>query len=92
MVYRSPAVAANSQPLNSSDVFISIHVAELYHDRLKTLQEIEPLKFSSYSSRSSDGNSSLLNEGGSASQVPQASVELKATGVWSGQFPFLSGW
>ena len=30
----------------------------------------------SSSSRSSDGNSSLLDEGGSASQVPQASVQL----------------
>ena len=28
------------------------------------------------SSRSSDGNSSLLSEGGSASQAPQVSVEL----------------
>ena len=36
------------------------------------------------SSRSSDGNSSLLNEDGSASQVPQASVELAGYGsvVW----------
>ena len=36
------------------------------------------------SSRSSDGNSSLLDEGGSASQVPQASVELAGYGgvVW----------
>ena len=41
------------------------------------------------SSRSSDGNSSLLNEGGSASQVLPYS--LRATGVWSGQIPFLSG-
>ena len=31
-------------------------------------------------SRSSDGNSSLLDEGGSASQVPQASVELAGYG------------
>ena len=39
---------------------------------------------SSSSARSSDGNSSLLNEGGSASQVPQASVELAGHGsvVW----------
>ena len=39
---------------------------------------------SSSSSRSSDGNSSLLNEGGSASQVPQASVELQGHGsvIW----------
>ena len=38
----------------------------------------------SSSSRSTDGNSSLLNEGGSASQVPQASVELAGHGsvVW----------
>ena len=36
------------------------------------------------SSRSSDGNSSLLDEGGSASQVPQASVKLAGYGsvVW----------
>ena len=32
-------------------------------------------ELNSSSSRSSDGNSSLLNEGGSASQVPQASIE-----------------
>ena len=39
---------------------------------------------SSSSSRLSDGNSSLLNEGGSASQVPQASVEFAGYGsmVW----------
>ena len=39
---------------------------------------------SSSSSRSSDGNSSLLDEGGSASQVPQATVELAGYGsvVW----------
>ena len=38
----------------------------------------------SSSSRSSGGNSSLLNEGGSASQVPQASVQLAGYGsvVW----------
>ena len=36
------------------------------------------------SSRSSDGNSSLLDEGDSASQVPQASVELVGYGrvIW----------
>ena len=36
------------------------------------------------SSRSSDRNSSLLDEGDSASQVPQASVELAGYGsvVW----------
>ena len=36
------------------------------------------------SSRSSDGNSNLLDEGGSASQVPQAPVELSSYGsvVW----------
>ena len=34
----------------------------------------------SSSSRSSDGNSSLLDEGGSASQVPQASVQLASYG------------
>ena len=41
-------------------------------------------RYTSFSSRSSDGNSSLLNEGGSASQVPQASVELAGYGsvVW----------
>ena len=39
---------------------------------------------SSSSSRSSDGNSSLPDEGGSASQVPQASVQLAGYGsvVW----------
>ena len=38
----------------------------------------------SSSSRSSDGNSSLPDEGGSALQVPQASVELAGYGrvVW----------
>ena len=38
----------------------------------------------SSSSRSSDGNSSLLDEGVSASQVPQASVQLAGYGsvVW----------
>ena len=38
----------------------------------------------SSSSRSSDGNSSLPNEGGSSSQVPQASVQLAGYGsvVW----------
>ena len=35
---------------------------------------------SSSSSRSSDGNSSLPDEGGSASQVPQASVQLAGYG------------
>ena len=41
---------------------------------------------SSSSSRLSDGNSSLLNEGGSASQVPQASIELAGyrSVVWPG--------
>ena len=40
-------------------------------------------RFSS-SSRLSDGNSSLLNEDGSASQIPQPSVELAGYGsvVW----------
>ena len=40
-------------------------------------------KYSS-SSHASDGNSSLLDEGGSASQVPQASVQLAGYGsvVW----------
>ena len=39
---------------------------------------------SSSSSRSSDGNSSLPDEGGSALQVPQASVQLAGQGsvVW----------
>ena len=39
---------------------------------------------SSSSSRSSDGNSSLPDEGGSALQVPQASVQLAGYGsvVW----------
>ena len=38
----------------------------------------------SSSSRSSDGNSSLLDEGGSASQGPQATIELAGYGsvVW----------
>ena len=44
----------------------------------------------SSSSRSSDGNSSLLDEGGSALQLHQA-YSLRATGVWSGQIQFLSG-
>ena len=45
--------------------------------------EIQMFLFLS-SSRLSDGNSSLLNEGGRASQVPQASVELAGYGsvVW----------
>ena len=40
---------------------------------------------SSASSRSSDGNSTLLDEGGSASQVPQATVDFAGYGsvVWS---------
>ena len=40
--------------------------------------------FGETSSRSSDGNSSLLDEGGSASQVPQTSVQLAGYGsvVW----------
>ena len=43
-----------------------------------------PIFKSSSSSRSSDGNYSLLNESGSASQVPQASVQLAGHGsvVW----------
>ena len=46
---------------------------------------------SSSSSRLSDGNSSLLNEGGSASQVPQATLGL--AGYGSGVWPdFLSEW
>ena len=46
-----------------------------------------------FSSSHSSENSSLLNEGGSASQVPQATVELAgyATEVSYGQIPFLSG-
>ena len=38
----------------------------------------------SSSSRTSDGNTSLLDEGGSALQVPQATVELVGYGsvVW----------
>ena len=42
------------------------------------------LVISSSSSSLSDGNSSLLNEGGSTSQVPQATVELAGYGsvVW----------
>ena len=48
------------------------------------LDTVIELKSSSSSSRSSDGNSSLFNEGGSASQVPQASIELAGYGsvVW----------
>ena len=48
------------------------------------------VSFISSSSRKSDGNSSLLNEGGSASQVPQASVELVGYGsvVWPDSVPF----
>ena len=44
---------------------------------------------SSSSSRWSDGNSSLLDEGGSASQVPQATVELAGYGsvVWPDSLP-----
>ena len=37
---------------------------------------LKPEDSSSSSSRSSNGNSSLPDEGGSASQVPQASVQL----------------
>ena len=42
------------------------------------------IAFISSSSRSSDGNSSLPDEGGSASQIPQASVQLAGYGsvVW----------
>ena len=44
--------------------------------------EEDPAEGDHYTSsfRSSDGNSSLLDEGGSASQVPQASVQLAGYG------------
>ena len=47
-------------------------------------KESRKVQFSSCSSRSSDGNSSLLDEGGSTSRVPQATVELAGYGsvVW----------
>ena len=50
---------------------------------LNVLGSCERHSFSS-SSRLSDGNSSLLDEGGSASQVPHASVQLAGYGsvVW----------
>ena len=45
---------------------------------------VSVVHWTSSSSRSSNGNSSLLDEGGSASQVPQASVELAGYGsvIW----------
>ena len=51
-------------------------------DRSERQEEL--LTSSSSSSRSSDGYSSLLDDGGSASQVPQATVELVGYGsvVW----------
>ena len=60
----------------------------LYRPRYaESLKSIRPSSSSSSSSsRSSDGNSSLLNEGGSASQVPQASVELAV--YWSVVWPY----
>ena len=63
---------------------------ELLHT-LKILHEKNGLDASAYhrretssSSPSSDGNASLLDEGGSASQVPQATVELAGYGsvIW----------
>ena len=58
---------------------------------LDVLCVLAPMKVSSSSSRSSDGNSSLLDEGGSASQVPQASLQLAGyrSVVWPGS---LSEW
>ena len=50
-----------------------IRILLLTHEPDSTLK-------SSSSSRPSDGNSSLLDEGGSASQVPQASVQLAGYG------------
>ena len=41
---------------------------------------VQNVSTSSSSSRSSDGNSCLLNEGGSALQVPQATVQLVGYG------------
>ena len=51
---------------------------------LEIRSRISQKRSSSSFSRSSDGNSSLPNEGGSASQVPQASVQLAGYGsaVW----------
>ena len=51
---------------------------------LTTVRCQVPCTGSSSSSRSSDGNSSLLNEGDSASQIPQTAVELAgyASVVW----------
>ena len=56
----------------------STNVGPVKHTSFPTMNQPPPFStpFPSSSSRSSDGNSSLLNEGGSASQVPQASVVL----------------
>ena len=50
----------------------------------RSCHPVENSALSSSSSRSSDGNSNLPDEGGSASQVPQASVQLAGYGsvVW----------
>ena len=55
---------------------------------MSILSERKGSAFCSSSSRSSDGNSNLLDEGGSASQVPQASSELAGYGsvVWPDSF------
>ena len=45
------------------------------------------LEFFSSSSRSSDGNSSLLSEGGSEFRSPRPPQSLQAMGVWSNSFP-----
>ena len=60
------------------------HLSVRVGNCLRRSVETAKISSSSSSSRSSDGNSSLLNEGGSASQVPQASVELAGCGsvVW----------
>ena len=51
---------------------------------VKNIQIFRLLLYSSSFSRSSHGNSSLLNEGGNALQVPQATIELAGSGsvVW----------
>ena len=68
------------------------YIVEIHHsgtepskfDYLLVKVEQRKAVVSSSSSRSLDGNSSLLNEGGSTSQVPQATVQLAGYGsvVW----------
>ena len=52
-------------------------------------QALHRLLATSSSSRSSDGNSSLLCEGGSTSQISRAAVELASYGgvVWPDSLP-----